>query len=231
MESIRVTGPGLVTSTPVVASGLVFIPDAAPAPTPVPAPTPTPTPGILTPQLQNMTRGADGIYRSTNGILCYAQFRTPSPAKWVKYTGKRQTNVIPNVSGGGINQKLNLKTWRDWPEEKYPNSYIGIGPGNGAFKFTVEYKNSAGAVSAENVAWVTLPYQSDVWIQESYEFDYENGHAKISIGTMNFDGAFNPRGIVRTQFGIQCVVATDPAPVGLPASPYMNLKDLTFDWR
>jgi hypothetical protein len=207
---------------------------AAPIPAPTPASTIPPPPSSPDPvspgsgdfQLvpKNMTNDGS-IWKSTGDPLnCYLQWRTPRPIKWARIRVRRRTNVLPtNTATNGVN----LKVLRDGPE--YPNTYAGVGVKQGAWKLTTEHVAPKSATN--DGQWPVLPYVSGQWIDETWEMNYEGKTFSHKVGAKAWAGSFDPGGITRTYIGVQCFVATDPRPVGLPASPFTEFEVLGFEWR
>lgn len=220
-------GKGIV-DLDLTASNVLYTPVATPTPLP-PAPVP-PNQTLLglKPNLQNMVE-SNGVYSSigTKGVIGVLQYKLPQPASWISLTCLRQTNVIVNTSGGGINQKINLKEWRSWPDETYPNLWVGIGPGNGAYKLGTEVGIPPNVVG-KTADWFTIARVADTWTREYWEFDFVKSYARIDIGEMSWKGNFDPGVKNQTGFGVQCVIANDP---GQSYKPYVNFKEVAFLWR
>jgi len=212
----------LVEFVPDVVVPPVVVPPVV-VPTPEPVPTPAPAPVSLEPTPKNMTKTGN-VWKSTGDPLnCYLQWRVGRPIKWARIRVKRRTNVLPtNTATNGVN----IKILRDGPD--YPNTYAGVGVKQGAWKLTTEHP----AKSATNDGkWPVLPLSASVFVDEDWQIDYERGTFAFQIGLKTWAGKFDPGGVTRTYIGVQCFVATDPRPVGLPASPFTEFEVVSFEYR
>ena len=196
---------------------------------------PTPT-GQFTLSAQNMITGADGWFRSMNlgaDQKCYLQARFSRPilpGETVRFSYKVRTNVI-------FDGTKNLKDFRSWGGDTYPNDYTGRSLRTGAHQIAAE--NGDGKVLYQkanpdgwNVSYYSMPSTPDQEmeiireIRFSSKKDAPDGMAKITVnGKMVFYGDNWICNGPRQNFLAQMVYAPNQGDSGkLPPGAYFEAK-------